>query len=1119
MLSIYKASAGSGKTFTLARQYMLLLLGVKNPETGEYRLNTSPADAHRHILAVTFTNKATDEMKRRIIHELAVLACAEPGWTKKSDHETELIKLLHCTSSQLQQAAAFALKRLLFDYNCFNVSTIDSFFQTILRTFAHEVDIPGNYEVDLENDRATARGVRDLFDSLSNNPSDRDTIRITNWISDYLLEQARKGRKAVIFNRNTAMHGEIVDFINKITNDDFRARQDEMTAYLSVTSNLESFRSQVSELLDAVRADAVARCSELRDALSVKGLWIENKGVLNQNAVSVVQKVISSGGDAPASPVTMLKVLANPLAFFVGNTRKAMDKNPDKMLVDCICRAFKAVSLVGPDCILYSKSLESLFRLGLLDKVNGFISAFQSENNSILLSDTNSLLREIIADDDAPFVYERVGTWINHYLIDEFQDTSRSQWENIRPLLKEGQSSGHDSLIIGDEKQSIYRFRFSDPELLAIDVPRQMHDYVNVQGNTPEGNTNWRSSQKVVEFNNLFFQTATAGKASARTYANVCQQLPDRKRNGKGFVDLHGLKSGEKKFTASRAREESCKILLKRIKAQLAAGYRPCDIAVLVRKKKQGTEVIDYIVNHASELNDALPSGSPFKTVGVVSEDVLMLAKSTAVMMIVSILKLIATSREAVDESSRSGWTRKVNGLVNRFDLLRSRGVEANEALRMAVEGQTDDMEIEGNLGSMACFNLPGLVERVIACYLPEAVATQSLYISAFVDVVTDFCSRGNADLQSFIRWWDDVSTSLSVAGPEDESALRVMTIHKSKGLEFKCVHVFDANWKMVDFKDHEWFDMTGFPGVIQSVVPPMLPLKPEAYMMETFLKDQYEKKVEDSIVDELNIVYVAFTRAIDELDVYFSELPSPKSSAETAASSIYVNGLIANTLALMGAKPADLANTEQTPADPETPAFSEYIFGQSVNASVDKKESTALDPEISVPMDIYATSFRDDLWNAFGLERRLDISIARERGTLLHNVLAGVTDLDSLDKSLNRRFIRNLIRPGELDEIGKHLRRQLEREEIRLWFEGYRRVLRERTIFCPGHKPIRPDRVVWTSEGTIDVIDYKFGAEKPKEYARQVRSYINAITSMGWGPVRGFVFYVDSGKVTPVES
>lgn len=1114
MLSIYKASAGSGKTFTLARQYMLLLLGVKNPETGEYRLNTSPADAHRHILAVTFTNKATDEMKRRIIHELAVLACAEPGWTKKSDHEAELVKLLHCTSGQLQQAAAFALKRLLFDYNCFNVSTIDSFFQTILRTFAHEVDIPGNYEVDLENDRATARGVRDLFDSLSNNPSDRDTIRITNWISDYLLEQARKGRKTVIFNRNTAMHGAIVDFIKKITNDDFRARHDEMAAYLSVASNLENFRAQLSGLLDAVRADAVARCCELRDALSVRGMWVENKGVLSRNSVGVVQKVISTGGDAPESSVTMLKVIDNPLAFFVGNTKKSMEKNPDKMLIDCITRAFKAISTIGPDCILYSKSLESLFRLGLLDKVNSFISAFQSENNSILLSDTNSLLREIIADDDAPFVYERVGTWIDHYLIDEFQDTSRSQWENIRPLLKEGQSSGHDSLIIGDEKQSIYRFRFSDPELLAIDVPQQMHDYVNVQGDTPEGNTNWRSSQKVVEFNNLFFQTATAGKASARTYANVCQQLPDHKRNGKGFVDLHCLKSGEKKLTASLAREASCKILLKRVKAQLTAGYRPCDIAVLVRKKKQGTAVIDYLVNHASELRDALPSGSPFKTVGVVSEDALMLAKSTAVMMIVSILKLIATSREAVDESSRSGWTRKVNGLVNRFDLLRSRGVEANEALRMAVEGHTDDLEIEGNLGSMACFNLPGLVERVIACYLPEAVEKQSLYISAFVDVVTDFCSRGNADLQSFIRWWDDVSNSLCVAGPEDESALRVMTIHKSKGLEFKCVHVFDANWKMVDFKDHEWFDMVGFPGVIQSVVPPMLPLKPEAYMMQTFLKDQYEKKVEDSIVDELNIVYVAFTRAIDELDVYFSEL-STKSSVETATTSMCVNGLIANTLALMGAVPA---KSGQSSDEPEAPVASEYIFGHPVPASIDKKDSTALDPEISVPMDIYATSFRDDLWNAFGLERRLDISIARERGTLLHNILAGVTDLDSLEKSLNRRFIRNLIRPEELDEIGRHLRRQLERDGIRLWFDGYLRVLRERTIFCPGHKPIRPDRVVWTSEGTIDVIDYKFGAEKPKEYARQVRSYMTAIASMGWEQVRGFVFYVDSGQVTPVE-
>lgn len=1106
MLTVYKASAGSGKTFTLAYRYIKLLLGRKD-EKGRMRLRTHFRDNHRAILAVTFTNKATDEMKRRIVHELAVLGRMEPCWKSRSGYMDMLVADLHCSEHEIEDAARKALRDLLFDFNFFQVSTIDSFFQVILRTFAREAELTGNYEVDLDSNRALEYGVRALFMQLRLEPQAPSSMRIINWITQYLLERFEGGKAFTLFNRRSQVFEEFMKLVATADSEEFKTHYSEMMAYINDASRLDQLRRQLTEAPRLHASEVRSLCSRSLELIGRRG-YDEGALKVSANLLKKLQQGAADGCDTAASLSKTLADAAEDITAAFGKKLAArLTAEPDEELTSTLQRACRELLESRQLRKIWKAIAGQMYVLGLMEAIYKYVAQFRAENNTMLLSDTNSLLKRIIGDDDAPFVFERIGVWLSHFLIDEFQDTSKMQWEILRPLVSEGQAEDHDSLIIGDEKQCIYRFRSSDPTLLQTQVFKDFGEKARIEGNTPEGNTNWRSSAQVVQFNNELFSFLASALHCGSVYEGVVQQISKKHRDHKGYVAAFMLP----KSTSDEFRANAIEMMVSEMRRQLRSGYRGGDIAVLVRNTSHAVMVIERLMELTA--NDA-----DFANVRVISDDAMMLASSPAVRHVISVLRYVASlnaekampqveSPYSLAGKSRRMREREIQRLLNRVERFRCAGMSAEKALDKAVTDAEDSWDIAEEVGDMACFNLPSLIERIIARSHPQLLSEENMFLSALQDVVADFCSYGTTDVVSFLDWWDSKGHRSTVSAPADADAVRVMTIHKSKGLEFSCVHVPMLSYDMIDFKGTEWFEKAEVPLIDIDVMPPLLSLKPGPALEGTPFEPQYQQRRREMLLDELNVLYVALTRAVDELVICFAGHLERES-----VTNIPLGAMLAQFVPrVKGVRVVDAGDM------PEGAVA--YALGEPTQPRQrEEKELTALDPREMFEMPPYHTADRDDLWANTRIDDLPDYSQARDRGVALHNVLSRVGESSQLLHAVMSCVHSGLIPHDEASAIKDYLQQQLARPDVAQWFSGYRRALTERSILIGRDTRIRPDRVVWTADGNVDVIDYKFGAPAAK-YSRQVAGYMKALESLGYGPVRGFLWYVDSGcieQVTP---
>lgn len=850
MLSIYKASAGSGKTFTLAYEYIKLLLGYKDNRSETYSLRKKFDDAHRHILAITFTNKATEEMKRRIVLELSRLAGMEDS--QDSPYEGMLIEELHCKSDELKSAAGTALRHLLFDFNFFNVSTIDSFFQTILRTFAREAELTGNYEVQLDNSEAIAEGVHRFFNSLTINSADSATRRFIKSISTYLIEQFKRGKNIMLFNRDSKAHADLLKLIGNLSDETFTMRFDEIIEYFSDPKRMELFDNAVAaraqKLTDRCKSDCSDALTVLAalDSLPIKG------NCVSQNFINALK---NAAADAETDSKTIAKVEAEgPAAIYNKPLRTFIEKNPDYAPDIAVQKAVDAILAVRREVPLLRQIRANLFHLSLMARIYSFIEEYRTENNALLLSDTNGLLRSIIGEDDAPFIYERLGLLLRHYLIDEFQDTSRLQWDNLQPLVKESIASGNDSLVIGDEKQCIYRFRNSDPGLLQSHVGIAFSGSCRTFGDRPSDNTNWRSSADVVNFNNTLFATLASQNGHDVIYANVCQAVSKKHLNHKGYISVTPVECSSVDEYADTVLPQ----LAQDIDSQLNAGYAPSDIVVLVRNKKEGQKIIDYLIQSRDP-------DSPHHY-NIISDDLIPVSKSPAVRMIISHLQSISEADGNDRQNARYKSRRDTATMLARYELALHSGADASQAMAAALAA--DNIKPVSATGAAT---LTDLVENIIASLPEEMLTEQNCHICAFQDLLCEYCAYGLNDVQSFLKWWYATGCRKIISAPEDPNAIRVMTIHKSKGLEFHCVHIPFVNWQVLDFRSVEWFDTNVIEHLFdKAILPPLIPLTPGQSLCHTPFEPHYLERCAEQTLDELNVLYVAFTRAKDELRVHY---------------------------------------------------------------------------------------------------------------------------------------------------------------------------------------------------------------------------------------------------------
>lgn len=1125
MLEIMKASAGSGKTFTLTLKYIKLLLGVKDEASGKYRLaKEDKREYHRHILAVTFTNKATEEMKERIIKELSVLAAHADG--QESPYMDTLCEHFGESPEAVSSAAGRALGELLFDYTNFNVSTIDSFFQIILRTFAYELDMPYDYSIELNDKYAVQVGIRDFLSSLRHNVLKDNPV--VGWLKSYVSEKINDGSGWNIFSSITSPQStsgdDLFKFASIINTEKFRNVSADVTEYFQDDGNVARLQVYVDRCVERLRGSIVGRAKEVMRIIEGHGV----ADLLKKDGLAArIGKFCTGDTLDKDSKANVMKYLANPDSLL-----KKGDKKNKAARDAAIAEAGAIIETIADDysqLMLLVHIKQHIYMLGLLGGISGSVRRFSQDNNLILLSDTNELLKRIINEDDTPFIYERIGVWINNFLVDEFQDTSDLQWQNFRPLLSNSLSCGNYNLVIGDEKQCIYRFRNSNPTLLQYRVVEEFADReVEVNG---ERSTNWRSTPCVVQFNNTFFSMISSHVKAADVYSNVVQMPNKKERAVKGFVRVEMLDSPSGRKGENDAEEGSSdnmkfadKVLQRlpdELSAIVARGYKQSDIAILVNTNVEGAQVIKRLLEYNLE-DGALHD---FK---VISSDSLLLKNSPTVRLIISHLRYLGVAVELRDgqRSSRQETEEKLHRLLRQYENFLNQGNTPEQAMELAVTSPISKEQMLGEVDEFVprncqCHNLVSVVERIIEkAVSAEARERENPFISALQDFVIEFCSRSSPSIRSFVEWWDRTCDKLSITSPAGIDAINVMTIHKSKGLEFPCVVIPFANWDMCKIDSTLWFtkDEIAKAGIFDAdeasaEIPPLLPVKYYGDIAMSGLKDAFAERVNENIVDSLNKTYVAFTRAIDELHI-FSERPSKTAggdltklalneclamyggdSAAVEAEAMKLNAAIGGTASV--ATGIAVTDTGFTVGEPAT------------------NDRRPAEPPVITPMPSYFVVNRHDLAR-FALPEVYRTE-QQERGILLHRILGMVRNIDDLEKCLKYCRVRCVVLPEQYDEVAALVKQMLEQsDEVRQWFARGNKVYTERTV-AVGEKRYRPDRVIVTPQGETVVIDFKFGGVHSQDYTKQVRNYMSLLSAAGLSNVTGRIWYPLEGIIEAV--
>jgi len=1178
MLDLHRASAGSGKTYTLAKKYIWYLITI-SPEGAPRRLrsDTELADSARHILAVTFTNKATNEMQLRIVDKLFELATRTPVWKKDAGGATRIVSpdymddftsTLHEGPERIAAVCRKALSILLENYSDFKVSTIDSFFQLVLRTFAYESELNDTYQVELDSEFLSQVGVDGTLEEIDANAADRHT---PYWIRK-LMDRGES--KWNIFSRQYSddifSANPYLDFVKsvcRLENEEYKLIRGEEEAYFASNPDFirlyeemaEKYETPVRQAFLALRRECAETCKMLPVEIAQAGSCTAVGQLVSRlRKLSVAPKSgWSVCPDETINKYFCTEYLEKPA---VAKALRPYDVAALSAGIMRCARAFAGWERAWNNVEfrhwrLYSVNLPYLALFSIVSRKR---QEYLNETNAVELGETSMILRSVIGDSDAPFIYERLGTYLNHFLIDEFQDTSRLQWENLRPLLVESMSRDNDNLIIGDAKQSIYRFRNADPSLITTVVPEQFGNAVNSLGSSPEENTNYRSRLRVVQFNNSFFEYLVSRLDREASLSNGQRRMFGPLYNNVVQTPFKKAAEGYVEVTLSGPRQKDFgEYVLARVpelvKSLVARGYRQKDIAVLVSSNRDGEAVIRSFVDYNAALEEA---GGEIR---FVSEQSLKVAGSRAVKIILGVLENMARGFNPeirVGEECRKkgvgSWSEMESSF--KFFAMGHEDMSMADALDAYLDERPDMERLSNVLDSMQSLAIPAIVEAVVASFIPVALRKDdAVYIAAFQDLVLEYCDGHPTDIGSFLKWWERRSRTASISSPEDTDAVQVLTVHKSKGLEYDCVIIPFADWNFADnvssFKK-EWRWVR--PAVVSHPeidMPPYIPVETtealESTSHSSLLYDYYDMVK----MDALNSAYVAFTRAGRELYIFCDDRNALAGGPGKSRGSDDLSGMQPEYFKLgrylydfingLPGRMEGLANddmtrleavdvTEDMPADDTTP----YVARAGIpSPGVSRRDDCGADASCVIGDYMSVVPGGDELKYRQGdipdvidaedvpdEEDPADMD-PRSEGNLKHAVLELVRVPEDLPVAIRHLCITGLMPLSVAASVENSLRNGLEKPTVARWFDGKARVINERPILKAGQVSRRPDRILVYPDGHAEVVDYKFGKYDTKgKYRRQIGGYVRRLSETGmYTRVEGYLWYVNADIIEHV--
>ncbi|MFT7033006.1 MAG: ATP-dependent helicase/nuclease subunit A [Cyclobacteriaceae bacterium] len=1024
-------------------------------------------DYFRSILAVTFTNKATEEMKSRIIETLTDLS--------KGAHSIsgELQAELNFSEKQLQARATSVLKSILHNYSSFAVITIDAFFQKVVRSFAREVGVQGSFQVELNQQKVLSEVVDQLLSELGENQN------LTNWLTEFAFYKINEGQ-------SWDTRKDINGLANELFKELFVQEKDRIFQNMEDEDFMPSFMESLQKEVSGFEG----KMESLGNAsISIMGEYGLDQSDFSYGGSGVGGYLQKTADGAVAEPGKRVMQALEEGKWYTKTSDKkgeidaAVGSGLDQVLSDIV-----ALWNAGFTKYFTAKQIvRNIYTFGLLSEVSNQLKEYRDENDLLLISDFPIFLNNIIRDSDTPYIYEKIGSRYNNYLIDEFQDTSGLQWENFKPLVKDAIDAGKFSMVVGDIKQSIYRWRGGNWKLLLDKIKGDIGD---AQSQVIPLNSNWRSKKNIIDFNNNLFEKSPriihdhflreAGSHFqeidniTKAYGEVFQNYVEGDKSNGGVIDVKFIRKAED----VNVKEVALERLIETIESLQDANFNLRDIAILIRNKYDGKLIADTLMLHET---NAVPSKYKYD---IISNESLFLKNSSVVNFIICALRTLSNFEEPVYQSELLyAWHVY---LKNEIPQPIAYFLEREDNPLKPLQEQSDSLKV---------LNLVDQVESLIRLFGLNEEKDQVAYLLAFQDAVLDFSQKENSGADGFLQWWED-NSDRAIQVSDEMEAMRMMTIHKSKGLQFKVVIIPFCNWKMDHSHIHEnivWCDTSDQEPFNQ------LPYVPLKYMKDMgkslFSADYWDERVK-AYVDNLNLLYVAFTRAEEALYV-MSEIDEKRTNGLAG-----VNDLLFN---YFNAQEMDGWLAEED----------HFHFGENLPYSVyEQKEGStefSLKNVISNPWQD-----REDLSIRSGQFIRNEEVLERiNEGLIVHSILSKVVLRKDFEKALKSAEVEFGLGDEEMNQIKGKLRSIFSIEGVNDWFSDEWEVKSEMSIITEtGHIKI-PDRVMIKDKNAV-VVDYKTGEENERN-RRQVADYKTILGQMGYERVEGYLLYINLNKVEKV--
>ena len=1124
-LKVYKASAGSGKTFRLAVEYMKLAL------TND--LN------YRHILAVTFTNKATAEMKSRIIGELYKLA--KGG---NSVYMDVLTQELRWPALMVQNQAQLVLKRILHDYSRFSISTIDSFFQRVIKAFNRELGINAAYNVELDEMSILEEAVDRLIQSVENDPN------LLAWLDAFASEKIREGK-------GWNLKKDMIRLGNEIYNETFKSLTEELYAKVNDRAFLKGYRAKLYKIIAQYESRLKTLGQEGVNLMTLEGLSHDD---------------FKSKGSGPAAGFRKMKELTFTLNVTtlrstteISSWVTASVKEPQKSHLEGFAREklmprmAEAVRLVETESRNYLTAkliVSQLYTLGILVDLRKAVKEICREKGVVLISDSGHLLKTVIDESETPFVYEKMGSIYSHFMIDEFQDTSGLQWDNFKPLIGNSLSEDNLGMVVGDVKQAIYRWRSGDWRLLAGKLGESFPGF-GLQNEVL--NSNWRSYGKVIRFNNTLFrlipellQTHIEGELAAanidenpveitipEVYADSVQEVSNKEVFDLGYVRAKFLEN-KKEFNAANE-ELIFSELVASVKLLQDKGVRAGEMAILVRAKHEARQVADLFL-----YQKGLPENGTYNF-EVLSSESLYIVNSEVIAFIISILtSFLNPDDEVVRAQSNYLYYKKIlpqlkklkkaPRLLDDEQRIRPQGGDldfklnlfpeadgANAKGKAAYEPETFQQfeEIRHPENELIQFLTGKSFQELVAGKpIPEIIyslcekfnlfslSNELAYLQAFVDQISIFERTQASELTSFLNWWSENGDRFTIPVSDSIDAITVLTIHKSKGLEFTHVFVPFFDWSIHPSSAPDKAPLLWCkPEIAPFSEMELVPVRYKGDVGNSIFYREFFTEKFNTYIDNLNLMYVVFTRAKAALWVWASYSNKLNSVGDLLKQAVE-NQVMMGSCGLKVEESVLLSDFYNE---------KEQLFEMGVISVLKEPKKANGHGVKNVKLSEFEfADFRQFLnikkrgADFFSWDDTQKSGI--NNGKLIHDILSLIETFGDIDKAVRRIHLDGKMDLAKAEKMKAEITEILSDPEVKPWFDGTYRVVNERNVLTGVNGVKRPDRIM-IGDDKVVIIDYKSGEVESENYKYQLRSYMRELRNCGYPNVSGYIWYTRKGK------